>query len=600
MWIEPPIALTDLPREPGIYRMLDGKRKVLYIGKARNLRKRVSSYFQRRPDSPRTQAMVVQIKDIEFVITSSEAEALILEHNLIKQLKPRYNVLLKDSKTYPYILLTDEKYPRLKLYRGNRKETGSYFGPFPNAGAVRETLHIMQKAFLLRDCEDSVFNNRSRPCIQHQIGRCTAPCCDLVSEGNYAAQVTDAEGFLKGKDATLIKAWEMDMQRASESMHFEEAAIFRDRIRALRTILAGSDNSELPADADAIKLVRHASSVMASIGLRRSGRNLGIHNIKVDQAIEAENFEVFQSLLIERYRSEVPPAEILLMASETERTELQRLLRLLHSSSKVTIRVPQRGARSAWLEEIGRAGEQAVASRSNIDQQAAFEALAELFDLDETPQCIAAVDNAHLGGKQTVAAITFANWSGPDKEHYRKYKLDDVPAGDDYEAMRQVLSRFFRAINEDAIPCPDLMLIDGGKGQLSVAMEAAGEFGLADLKMVGVAKGKSRKLGDEVLWSSWRSGSQTPGKHSPALLLIARVRDEAHRFAGQYMRKRKKQSMFSSHLDTIPGIGKAKRAGLLKHFGGIEGIKKAGREQLAEAPGVSTKLADAIFTTFHK
>jgi len=600
MWIEPPIALTDLPPEPGIYRMLDSKRKVLYIGKARNLRKRVSSYFQRQPDSPRTQAMAVQIRDIEFVITTSEAEALILEHNLIKQLKPRYNVLLKDSKTYPYILLTDEHYPRLRLYRGNRKEAGSYFGPFPNAGAVRETLHIMQKAFLLRDCEDSVFNNRSRPCIQHQIGRCTAPCCDLVSVDDYTAQVRDAEGFLKGKDATLIKEWESGMQQASESMQFEEAAIYRDRIRALRTILAGSDNSELPADADAIRLVRHASSVIASIGLRRGGRSLGIHNIKVDQAIEAEDFEVFQSLMIERYRSEAPPVEVLLMASESERAELQRLLRLLHSKSKVTIRVPQRGARINWLDEIKRAGEQAVASRSNIDQQAAFEALAELFDLDETPRTIAAVDNAHLGGKQTVAAITYANWNGPDKEHYRKYKLDDVPAGDDYEAMRQVLSRFFRSITEDVIPCPDLMLIDGGKGQLSVSMETAAEFGLNDLKMVGVAKGKSRKLGDEVLWSSWRAGSQTPGKHSPALLLIARVRDEAHRFAGQYMRKRKKQSMFTSQLDTIPGIGKAKRAALLKHFGGIEGIKKAGREQIAAAPGISTKLAEAIFSALHR
>ena len=218
MWSEPPITLNDLPREPGIYRMLDGKRKVLYIGKARNLRKRVSTYFQRRPDSPRTEAMVVQIHDIEFTITNSEAEALILEHNLIKQLKPRYNVLLKDSKSYPYILLTDEKYPRLKMYRGSRKEAGEYFGPFPNAGAVRQTLHIMQKAFLLRDCEDSVFSNRSRPCMQHQIGRCTAPCCDLVSEIDYSDQVNDARTFLKGEDARLLKAWEKSMQSASEAM----------------------------------------------------------------------------------------------------------------------------------------------------------------------------------------------------------------------------------------------------------------------------------------------------------------------------------------------------------------------------------------------
>jgi excinuclease ABC subunit C len=606
MWVTPPITLNELPQEPGIYRMLDGKRKILYIGKARNLRKRVSSYFQRTPDSPRTQAMVMQVRDIEFSMTSSEAEALILEHNLIKQVKPRYNVLLKDSKSYPYILLTDEAYPRLKLYRGNRSEAGEYFGPFPNAGAVRQTLHIMQKAFLLRDCENSVFNNRSRPCMQHQIGRCTAPCCDLVKENDYAAQVSEALRFLKGKDAELLKSWERSMARASEAMAYEEAARFRDRIRALRTILAGSDHSELPENGDAVVLVRNATSVIASIGIRRKGRSLGTHNIRVDQAVGAEDFEVFQSLLIERYRREAPPAEIVMNVSATEGHELQRLLRLLHGGSKSVLRIPKRGARLNWLEEVTRSGEESLASRSNIDQQAAFEALATLFELDEIPQSIAAVDNAHLGGKQTVAAITYANWSGPEKDHYRKYKLDDVPAGDDYEAMRQVLSRFFRAINEDAIPCPDLMLVDGGKGQLSVAMEAADEFGLGDLKLVAVAKGKSRKLGDEVLWPSWRGNQRqighpsTPGKYAPALLLIARVRDEAHRFAGQYMRKRKKQSMFSSQLDTISGIGKSRRTALLKHFGGIDGIKKAGREQLAQAPGISDKLADAIFTALHR
>ncbi|MES0371795.1 MAG: excinuclease ABC subunit UvrC [Mariprofundaceae bacterium] len=603
MWFEAPITLKDLPAEPGIYRMLDAKRKVLYIGKARNLKKRVSSYFQRKPDSPRTQAMVVQIHDIEFTTTNSEAEALILEHNLIKQLKPRYNVLLKDSKTYPYILLTDEKHPRLKMYRGKRSEAGEYFGPFPNAGAVRQTLHTMQKAFLLRDCENSVFNNRSRPCMQHQIGRCTAPCCDLVSDADYSGQVNDARVFLKGEDSSLIKAWERSMQRASEAMNFEEAATYRDRIKALRIILAGSDHAELPENCDGIVLVRHAASVTACVGVRRSGRYLGTHNVKVDQAVDADDLEILQPLLIERYKNETPPAEILMQISEPDAQELQRLIKLIHNSSKTEIKSPKRGARANWIEEVRRSGEQAVASRSNIDQQAAFEALAELFDLDEVPQSIAAVDNAHLGGKQTVAAITYANWNGPDKDHYRKYKLDDVPASDDYEAMRQVLSRFFRAINEESIPCPDLMLIDGGKGQLSVSMETAGEFGLGDLKMVGVAKGKTRKLGDEVLWRSWtpqNSGSLSPGKHSPALLLIARVRDEAHRFAGQYMRKRKKQSMFSSQLDTVPGIGKAKRTALLKHFGGIDGIKKAGREQLAEASGISEKLADAIFSAFHR
>jgi len=606
MWVNPPITLSELPQEPGIYRMLDSNRKILYVGKARNLKKRISSYFQRRPDSLRTQAMVKQIFDVEFSMAASEAEALILEHNLIKQLKPRYNVLLKDSKSYPYLLLTNEAYPRLKLYRGKRSETGEYFGPFPNAGAVRQTLHIMQKAFLLRDCENSVFNNRSRPCMQHQIGRCTAPCCDYISKSDYAAQVNEASRFLKGRDAELLKGWEISMAEASEAMAYEKAAQYRDRIQALRTVLAGSDGTELPDDSDAVTLVRSATTVIACVGVRRSGRNLGTHNIRVEQAVDAEDFEIFQSLLIERYRSEVPPAEIVMTIEEAEGSELQRLLRLLHGGSRSVIRIPKRGARLNWLEEVKRSGEESLASRSNVDQQAAFEALATLFELEETPQSIAAVDNAHLGGKQTVAAITYANWGGPDKGNYRKYKLDKVPAGDDYEAMRQVLSRFFRSINEDAIPCPDLMIIDGGKGQLSIAMETADEFGLSDLKLLGVAKGKSRKLGNEVLWPSWRGNSReighpcTPGKYSPALLLIARVRDEAHRFAGQYMRKRKKQSMFSSQLDTVSGIGSAKRTALLKHFGGIDGIKRAGREQLAEVPGISDKLADAIFSAFHK
>lgn len=600
MWVEPPLALSDLPREPGIYRMLDGKRKVLYIGKARNLRKRVSSYFQKRPESPRTEAMVQQIRDIEFTVTGSEAEALLLEHNLIKQLKPRYNVLLKDSKSYPYILLTDEKYPRLKLYRGNRAEPGEYFGPFPNAGAVRQTLHIMQKAFLLRDCEDSVFNNRSRPCIQHQIGRCSAPCCHLVSDNEYLAQVEEARTFLRGKDTSLIKGWERSMQQASAGMQFENAAIYRDRIKALRQIQAGSDSRGLPENADAVVVIRNAAAVSVCVGVRRSGRYLGTHQVRVGQAVESEDIEVLQSLLIERYRNETAPAELLVRASDPDCEELQRLIRLLHPRSRCEVRAPKRGSRADWMAEVHRAGVQSLASRSDIDQQAAFEALAELFALDELPQRIAAVDNAHLGGKQTVAAITYADWNGPDKDHYRRYRLDDVPAGDDYEAMRQVLGRFFRAINEESIPCPDLMLIDGGKGQLSVAIEAAGELGLGGLKLVGVAKGKSRKLGNEVLWPSWRQGSLSPGKHSAALLLITRVRDEAHRFAGQYMRKRKKQSMFTSQLDAIPGIGKAKRAALLKHFGGIDGIKKASRDQLSEVPGISAAIADAVFRAFHQ
>ncbi len=613
MWIEPPIPLTSLPREPGVYRMLDKQRKVLYIGKARNLRKRVSSYFQRRPESPRTQAMVQQIADISFSIAASEAEALVLEHNLIKQLKPRYNVLMKDSKSYPYILLSDEQYPKLMLYRGKRTLPGEYFGPFPNAGAVHVTLHVMQSIFRIRDCENGVFNNRSRPCMQHQIGRCSAPCCNIVSETEYRRQVDEVRIFLKGKDKELLKSWEYNMQQASDAQNFEQAAMLRDRIRALRSVLAGSEQSALPDNADAITLIRHSGGVLASIGVRRTGRDLGSHYIRIDQAADADDLEILQSLLIECYKNEPPPRDIILISSEFNIGELRYLIKLMHPKTKTEIHCHKRGDRLKWLKQVAHSGEQVIASRRQENQRPAFESLAELLALENTPERIAAVDNAHLGGKQTVAAITYANWQGPEKEHYRRYKLDDVsaatdvPESDDYAAMEAVLDRFFRSIAEDTIPCPDLMLIDGGRGQLGVAMACAEDAGLHELKLLGIAKGNSRKLGEETLWPGWQEHGTSgigqalkPGRHSPALLLMARVRDEAHRFAGSYMRKRKKQSMFVSKLDDIAGIGPAKRTVLLKHFGGIEGVKKASRSQLAEAPGISNQLAERIFMSLHQ
>jgi len=611
MWINAPVQLSELPREPGVYRMLDAERKVLYVGKARNLRKRVSSYFQRQPESPRTQAMVQQIKDIACSITISEAEALILEHNLIKQLKPRYNVLMKDSKSYPYILLTDEAYPKLQLYRGNRSVAGEYFGPFPHAGAVHTTLHMMQSLFQIRDCENGVFNNRSRPCMQHQIGRCSAPCCDIVSKASYAEQVGEVRLFLKGKDNDLLKSWQTEMQQASDAYQFEQAATLRDRIMALRSVLAGSEQSQLPDDADAITLIRHPTAVLASVGVRRAGRDMGNHNIRIDQAIDADDMEILQSLFIERYKDERPPKHIFLLTSDINIDKLRSLIILIQPKSGSEVHCPKRGQRLQWLQQVSHSGQQLLASRKQDNQQAVFDALALLLHLDTTPERIAAVDNAHLGGKQMVSAITFAGWQGPEKELYRRYKLDGIEGsiteGDDYAAMDIVLTRFFRAINEETIPCPDLMLIDGGRGQLAIAIQCASDAGLHDLKLLAVCKGDSRKLGEETLWPGWIDnraltvGSPLkPGRHDPALLLIARVRDEAHRFAGAYMRKRKKQSMFSSALDHIDGIGSAKRASLLKHFGGIEGIKKASRQQLTQVTGISDKLAEKIFIALHQ
>ncbi|MDX8381412.1 MAG: excinuclease ABC subunit UvrC [Ghiorsea sp.] len=616
MWVEPPRPLNELPTEPGIYQMLDEHRKVLYVGKARNLRKRVSSYFQKRPESLRTQALIVLIRDIEFNITPSEADALVLEHNLIKQIKPRYNVLLKDSKTYPYILLRDEKFPRLQMYRGDRKLAGEYFGPFPHAGAVHTTIHLMQKVFQLRDCEDSVFHNRSRPCMQYQIGRCSAPCVGMVSQDVYQQQAVDARSFLKGQDQALLHDWQQDMLNASESKHFEQAAMLRDRIAALRTVFAGSDQQELPDNADVLAVVKQSEGVMALVGVRRGGRELGVSTIKVAQALDADDIEILQSLIIERYHHEAPPKDLLLAADISLQASIQHVLKLLYPKHKFNLHFPKRGAKFKWLNDVVHTGNEALASRAKTDQQPAFEALTRLLELKETPTLLAAVDNAHLGGKQMLSAIVFADANGARKDLYRKYKLDDIAStkthispvldGDDYAAMEQVLTRFFTAVLKDKMPRPDVLFIDGGKGQLKSAKKVAKALNMTTIKLLAVAKGDKRKVGEETLWSGWDDAPQNlkeglkPGVHDAALLLIARVRDEAHRFAGQYLQKRRQKSVLKSSLDGITGVGKTKRTLLLQHFGGIAGVKKASREQLQEVNGMSSILAERVFEALHR
>ncbi|MDX8382443.1 MAG: excinuclease ABC subunit UvrC [Ghiorsea sp.] len=611
MWIEPPRPLSDLPTEPGIYQMLDEKRKVLYVGKARNLRKRVSSYFQRQPESLRTQAMVVLVRDIEFNITLSEADALLLEHNLIKQIKPRYNVLLKDSKTYPYILLRDEKFPRLHMYRGDRKVAGEYFGPFPHAGAVHTTIHLMQKAFQLRDCEDSTFRNRSRPCMQYQIGRCSAPCTGMVSADVYQQQARDARSFLQGGDQDLLRTWQQSMVDAAATQDFEQAAQLRDRIAALRTVFASAEQSDLPDHADVLAIIKQSQGVMAVVGVRRSGRNLGVHTIKVGQALDADALEILQSLMIERYRNEPPPAALLIGEDEGLQEGVQHVLHLLYPKQKINLYFPKRGARFQWLNEVVRAGTETLSARSKDDQSAAFAAFKNMLELEETPQLLAAVDNAHLGGKQMLSAIVFADQQGARKDLYRKYKLDDaskanpVLDGDDYAAMYSVLTRFFTAVKEGHLPAPDVLLIDGGKGQLKAARQAAESTEMAHIKLLAVAKGDKRKVGEETLWAGWadapvalREGLK-PGVHHAGLLLIARVRDEAHRFAGQFLKKRRQKSVLKSSLDGIVGIGKTKRSALLGYFGGLAGVKKASREQLQEVNGISEELAERVFSALH-
>jgi len=594
MWIEPPIVLNTLPGEPGVYRMLDGKRKVLYIGKARNLRKRVSSYFQSRPDSPRIQAMVQQVRTIETTITASEAEALILEHNLIKQLKPRYNVLLKDAKSYPYILLTDETYPRLRMYRGKRDLPGEYFGPFPHAKAVHETLHLMQRLFRIRDCENASFRNRSRPCLQYQIGRCTAPCCARVDERGYRRQVEQARAFLRGRDQEYLRQWQQEMNEAAEQLDFERAAMLRDRIRMVRSILAGQRQQGLPDDVDGIVVIRQAGRVGVCIGMRRAGRELGSNLIKVEQAQDADDREILQMLFAERYRRETPPACILVEQADAV---LPQILQLLHPTRRPRIQAPQRGKKLEWLRQIRRNGAQQMGGDTADGQRHAFAALAALLGLAEPPALIAAVDNAHLAGRHMVAAFVFADATGMRKDLYRRFRL--TSQGDDYAGMREAVRRLLKQVRAQKSPMPELLLIDGGRGQLEAACAAARDMQCQQLRMLAVAKGKQRKAGSETLWRSWQATPLRPGRHDEGMMLIARVRDEAHRFAGDLMRKRKKKRMLSSALEQIEGIGPSRRMALLRHFGGIEGVKQASREQLMEVPGISATFAERIFAHLH-
>ncbi|RMH50056.1 MAG: excinuclease ABC subunit UvrC [Zetaproteobacteria bacterium] len=596
MWRRPPLDLARLPTEPGVYRMCDDTGGVLYVGKARNLRRRVSSYFQRMPESPRTVAMVRQIAAIEFTVTASEAEALLLEHSLIQQLKPRYNVLLKDAKSYPWIVLTAEAFPRLLLHRGRRIE-GEYFGPFPDVRAVRATIKLMQQLFRLRDCTAAAFRNRSRPCMQHQIGRCTAPCVGLVDATDYRAQVAEARRFLRGAADELIAGWQQEMERAAAALEFERAAELRDRIRMLRSVVEGARRDDLPADADAIAIVRHDGGAALAVGVRRSGRDLGVQLLRVRQGGEAEPLELLHALLLQRYRSEPPPPLVLIDGDETLLDPLGELLALLAPQRKRTLRIPRQGPLRAWLEQVTHSARQMVAAAGGGDAQAAFEAAAELLGLPEPPGLIAAVDNAHMGGSQMVSAIVCADRHGLRKELYRHYRLDGVPAGDDPAAMAAVLTRYARALDKEALPRPDLLLIDGGRAQLAAAGEALHRAGMDSIRLLAVSKGTSRKVGEERLWRGWLEEAPPlkPGRHHPGLLLIARVRDEAHRFAGRYLRKRRKQGMFASPLDAVPGVGKVLRARLLAHFGGIDGIKRASRRQLMEVKGVSERLAEAIF-----
>lgn len=590
--------LTD---RPGVYRMLDDKGTVIYVGKARNLKRRVSSYFNRTLTDRKTIALVRQIRHIEVTVTNTEAEALILENNLIKQYRPRYNVLLRDDKSYPYIYLSShQEYPRLAMYRGARRGQGRYFGPYPSALAVRETLNHLQKVFPIRQCEDTFFRNRSRPCLQHQIKRCTAPCVGLITPEAYAEDVRHVEMFLEGKSAEVIDELVRQMEAASEALEFEHAAQLRDRIGLLRKIQERQYIAGEKGDLDVVACVAENGLACVQVFFFRNGHNLGNKSFFPKMPEDMAEADVLAAFLARYYLGKPAPRELIVSHPIAERELLEEAL-TQGSGYRVRIRSGVRGERRHWLElaqkNAGYALAGQLASRATIERR--FEALQDALGLPEIPNRIECFDISHSQGEATVASCVVFTREGAAKSDYRRFNIEGVAPGDDYAAMRQALLRRYTRVKKGEAPLPDLLLIDGGKGQLAQATEVLQELQIDGVALLGIAKGPSRKPGEETLFLAGDDAEYTLPPTSPALHLLQQVRDEAHRFAITGHRQRRGKARTTSVLEAIPGLGPKRRQTLLKQFGGLQGVASAGIDDLTKVAGINAALAERIYDAFH-
>ena len=598
--------LRHLTGRPGVYRMLDGAGEILYVGKAKNLKKRVASYFRRQGNSPKTEAMVAQIRNIEITITHTEGEALLLENNLIKAHRPRYNILLRDDKSYPYIFLSEDSFPRLGFHRGSRKAKGRYFGPYPSSASVRESLNLLQKLFPVRQCEDSFFRHRSRPCLQYQIKRCTAPCVGYIEPQEYQRDVELARLFLEGRNNDVIDALVQRMEQASAILEFERAASYRDQIVNLRRLqekqyVMGVDGRDL----DVIAAAQNGGGSCVQVFFIRGGRNLGNKSYYPQHSSQTELAELLGAFIPQYYLGStagerVIPAEILINAELPERDLLESVLSE-QAGRKVGIKDSLRGERARWLQLAQTNAEQALASHLAHRQHmlGRFEALQEGLALDDIPQRIECFDISHTMGEATVASCVVFDTQGAVKADYRRYNIDGITPGDDYAAMAQALRRRFRKVQEGEGKCPDILLIDGGKGQLSQAEQVLSELQIVGVVLIGVAKGPTRKSGVEQLILS---GQDTPiilPVESPARHLIQQVRDEAHRFAITGHRQRRNKARKTSSLEGIAGLGPKRRQLLLRQFGGLQEVARAGVDDLCQVKGISRQLAQDIYDAFH-
>ena len=594
--------VRNLTSRPGVYRFLDHSGGVIYVGKARDLKKRVGSYFTRQDASVKTRALLKSMASIEVTVTGTETEAVLLEYNLIKQHRPRYNVVLRDDKSFPYIYVsTDHEFPRLSFYRGAKSGSGRYFGPYPSAHSVRSSINQLQKMFRLRQCENTFFSNRSRPCLQYQIKRCSAPCVGLISETDYAEDVSHAILFLEGRDEDVIRVLAKKMEAAAGDQDYEKAAALRDQIATLKRIdeksliTSGSINN-----VDVLAIAGEGSTFCVTVMYVRAGRNLGSRSYFPRAGGELDPARVLDAFAPQYYLSRGAPREIVVDASVTDKALVEATLSERFGRS-IRIKTRVRGDRARLLEmsrtNAVQALKQRIASSASLRSQ--LEALRDLFELEETPGRIECFDVSHTSGEAPVAACVVFDREGPRKSEYRRFNVRTAAAGDDYASLREALNRRYTRIKRGEAPEPDILFVDGGRGQVTEATRVLEELQLDGIAVAGVAKGPDRKAGAEQLFLAGRRRPIKLPPDSAALHLIQRIRDEAHRFAITGHRTRRAKARQSSVLESIPGLGPRRRRSLLTEFGGLQGVMRAGVDNLARVRGISRRLAEMVYETFH-
>jgi excinuclease ABC subunit C len=590
-----------LPNRPGVYRMLDAEGKIIYVGKARSLRSRVASYFRADQLQPKLQALVRAVAGIEVTVTNSDVEALLLEHNLIKSHRPRFNVTLRDDKSFPYVHLSDHEFPRLSFYRGSRKLPGRLFGPYPSASSVHETLNQLHRLFRLRSCKDSFFSNRSRPCLEYQIGRCSAPCTGMIDRVAYARDVESVVMVLEGRarDATARLGSEMD--RAAERLEFERAALLRDQLAALTGVQSRQvvTRARAGADTDVIAVAEEGGEFCIALMFVRGGQVLGTSTFHPRAPI-SDAPEVLGAFVARHYLERDPPPRICLSHAIEDADTIAASL-TERCGRRIRIGVARRGYPQRWaalaLQNAATALRMREAAQATLTEQ--LEELREFLGLEATPERIECFDVSHTQGEATNASCVVFGPAGPIKADYRRYNIEGVERGDDYGALRQALTRRYRRRMQEESPLPDLLLIDGGRGQLEQATSVLGELGISLPAVAAVAKGADRRAGQERIFLAGREGASILPPDSKALLLIQRARDEAHRFAIGGHRRKRARSRQTSMLEAIEGLGPARRRALLRHFGGLQGVLRAGTEDLGRAPGIGPGLAQAIYEHLH-